>query len=78
MTIEALLPLLVCPLTRHRLQWLPGQGLLVSPQAGLAYRVCDGVPILLPDAAVDWPLTAGASVKAPAWAGAVVKAPPSA
>lgn len=56
MTVERLLPFLVCPLTRGRLEWLPAEKLLVSPLAGLAYRVTDGVPVLLADAAIDWPI----------------------
>ncbi len=50
-----LLALLVCPLTRAPLTWLPDRQLLVSKAAGLAYRVVDGVPIMLPDEALAWP-----------------------
>ena len=44
---EGLLAILVCPLTRTKLRWDPGTGELVSDEAGLAYPVRDGVPILL-------------------------------
>lgn len=50
-----LLALLVCPLTRGPLTWLPERQLLVSTGAGLAYRVVDGVPVMLPDQALPWP-----------------------
>lgn len=50
-----LLDLLVCPLTRAPLRWLPDRQLLVSEAAGLAYRVVDGVPVMLPDEALPWP-----------------------
>lgn len=50
-----LLALLVCPVTRGPLTWLPEQGLLVSASAGLAYPVRDGVPVMLPEEALAWP-----------------------
>lgn len=55
MNMEALLPILSCPLTRGKLEWLETQQLLVSPLAGLAYPVREGVPVLLADAAINWP-----------------------
>ncbi|WP_448585253.1 Trm112 family protein [Thermaurantiacus sp.] len=56
MTLDPrLLALLVCPVTRGPLCWLPERGLLVSERAGLAFRVEDGVPILLPEEARAWP-----------------------
>ncbi|HEY1605224.1 MAG TPA: Trm112 family protein [Allosphingosinicella sp.] len=48
---EALLAILVCPLTRTTLRWDAGAQELISDAAGLAYPVRDGVPVLLPDAA---------------------------
>jgi uncharacterized protein len=42
-----LIPLLVCPATRTRLRWDESSAELVSDEAGLAYKVCEGVPILL-------------------------------
>jgi uncharacterized protein YbaR (Trm112 family) len=48
---EALLELLVCPLTRARLRWDPEAQELISDAAGLAYPVRDGVPVLLVDEA---------------------------
>jgi len=44
---STLLDLLVCPITRTRLRWDAEAGELVSDEAGLAYPVRDGVPVLL-------------------------------
>ena len=44
---EALLALLVCPLTRTRLRWDEEAQELVSEAAGLAFPVRDGVPVLI-------------------------------
>jgi uncharacterized protein YbaR (Trm112 family) len=38
---------LVCPLTRTRLRWDAETGKLVSDEAGIAYPVRGGVPVLL-------------------------------
>jgi hypothetical protein len=48
---EALLDILVCPLTRTKLRWDAETQELISDAAGLAYPVRDGVPVLLPDQA---------------------------
>lgn len=48
---EALLDILVCPLTRTRLRWDAEAQELVSDAAGLAYPIRDGVPVLLADEA---------------------------
>ena len=48
MTIDPyLLEKLVCPATRTRLRFDEGRQELVSDEAGLAYPVRDGVPIML-------------------------------
>jgi hypothetical protein len=44
---EALLDLLVCPVTRAPLKWDPERRELVSEAAGVAYPVRDGVPVML-------------------------------
>ena len=49
--IEELLPLLVCPLTRTPLRYDASRSELVSDEAGLAYPVRGGVPVLLADEA---------------------------
>jgi uncharacterized protein YbaR (Trm112 family) len=42
-----MLEALVCPQTHGPLRWEPERGELVSPNAGLAYPVRDGIPVLL-------------------------------
>ncbi len=47
----ALVRMLVCPATRTRLRYDHDARELVSDEAGLAYPIRDGVPILLIEAA---------------------------
>ncbi|HTC09504.1 MAG TPA: Trm112 family protein [Acetobacteraceae bacterium] len=42
-----LLEILVCPLTKGTLEYDRAAGELISRQAGLAYPVRDGIPIML-------------------------------
>jgi len=44
---EALLALLVCPVTRTKLRWDEARRELVSEAAGLAFPVREGVPVML-------------------------------
>ncbi len=46
-----LLAILVCPMTRTPLRHDVARGELVSDEAGLAYPIRDGVPVLLIEAA---------------------------
>ena len=46
-----LLEILVCPVTKGPLVYDRDKGELISRQAGLAYPVRDGIPIMLPDEA---------------------------
>jgi uncharacterized protein YbaR (Trm112 family) len=46
-----LLEILVCPLTKGPLRFDAASGELVSEQAGLAYPIRDGIPIMLVDEA---------------------------
>jgi uncharacterized protein YbaR (Trm112 family) len=46
-----LLEILVCPLTKGPLTYDRERNELVSAQAGLAYPIRDGIPIMLPDEA---------------------------
>jgi uncharacterized protein YbaR (Trm112 family) len=46
-----LLELLVCPVTKTRLQYDAEKQELISRSAGLAYPIRDGIPIMLPDEA---------------------------
>ena len=55
-----LLKILVCPLTRGPLIWEEEKQHLLSPAAGLAYPVRNGVPIMLPEEATPVPPAAEA------------------
>jgi uncharacterized protein YbaR (Trm112 family) len=46
-----LLEILVCPLTKTPLDYDAERQELISRQAGLAYPIRDGIPIMLPDEA---------------------------
>lgn len=46
-----LLEILVCPLTRGPLEYDRERGELLSRQAGLAFPIRDGIPVMLPDEA---------------------------
>lgn len=46
-----LLEILVCPVTKGPLRYDRTAQELISPQAGLAYPIRDGIPIMLPDEA---------------------------
>lgn len=46
-----LLEILVCPLTKGPLRYDPEREELISDQAGLAYPIRDGIPIMLIDEA---------------------------
>ena len=46
-----LLDLLVCPVTKGALRYDRARNELVSEQAGLAYPIRDGIPIMLPEEA---------------------------
>ena len=46
-----LLEILVCPLTKGPLRYDAGAQELISDQAGLAYPIRDGIPIMLVDEA---------------------------
>ncbi|MBC2776311.1 Trm112 family protein [Parasphingopyxis marina] len=48
---QALLEILVCPLTRTRLRYDPATRELVSDAAGLAYPVRGGVPVMIAEEA---------------------------
>jgi len=46
-----LLEILVCPLTKSTLEYDEKAQELISREAGLAYPIRDGIPIMLPDEA---------------------------
>ena len=47
----ALLKILVCPVTRGPLRWDAQAQELVSEEAGLAYPVRDGIPVMIAEEA---------------------------
>jgi hypothetical protein len=59
-----LLEILVCPLTKARLEYDAAAQELISRVAGLAYPIVDGVPIMLPAEARD--LNASSDLQTPA------------
>jgi uncharacterized protein YbaR (Trm112 family) len=46
-----LLEILICPMTKGPLRYDRERQELISEQAGLAYPIRDGIPIMLPDEA---------------------------
>ena len=46
-----LLEILVCPVTKSVLEYDAKASELISAEAGLAYPIRDGIPIMLPDEA---------------------------
>ncbi len=48
-----LLEILVCPITKTRLEYDAEKGELISRAAGLAYPIRDGIPIMLAGEARD-------------------------
>ena len=50
-TDPRLLELLVCPVTKTRLQYDAAKQELISKAAGLAYPIRDGIPIMLAEEA---------------------------
>ena len=46
-----LLEILVCPLTKSRLEYDAARQELISREAKLAYPIRDGIPIMLPEEA---------------------------
>jgi uncharacterized protein len=52
-TDPKLLEILVCPVTKMRLEYDAEKQELISRTAGLAYPIRDGIPIMLPEEARD-------------------------
>lgn len=50
-----LLEILVCPQDHGPLDYLAAEQVLLNPRLGLAYRIEDGIPVMLVDEAVSWP-----------------------
>jgi uncharacterized protein YbaR (Trm112 family) len=49
-----LLEILVCPQTGGRLQYDSKNNRLISPSAGCAYPIRDGVPVMLAEESEPW------------------------
>ncbi|MCS4534762.1 Trm112 family protein [Corynebacterium sp. HS2168-gen11] len=50
-----LLEILVCPQDKGPLEYLETEQVLVNPRLGIAYRIDDGIPVMLVDEATPWP-----------------------
>lgn len=50
-----LLDVLACPKDKGPLTYLEKEQVLVNERLGLAYRIDDGIPVMLIDEAVEWP-----------------------
>lgn len=46
-----LLARLVCPVTKGPVHYDPASNSIISPRAGLAFPVRDGIPVMLPEQA---------------------------
>ncbi|CCI83471.1 Trm112 family protein [Corynebacterium otitidis] len=54
-----LVDLLVCPKDHGQLTYLKDEGVLVNERLGIAYRIEDDIPVMLPEEAIDWPPAGG-------------------
>lgn len=50
-----LLEVLACPKDKGPLTYLEDDNVLVNERLGLAYRIDDGIPVMLIDEAIPWP-----------------------
>ncbi len=50
-----LLDVLACPKDKGPLTYLEKEQVLVNERLGIAYRIDDGIPVMLIDEAVEWP-----------------------
>lgn len=50
-----LLEILVCPQDKGPLTYLAEEQVLVNERLDIAYRIEDGIPVMLPDEAIIWP-----------------------
>lgn len=59
MTIDQkLLDVLACPQDKGPLSYDEAHQVLVNDRLGIAYRIDDGIPVMLVDEAITWPPTA--------------------
>ncbi|AZA11349.1 Trm112 family protein [Corynebacterium gerontici] len=50
-----LLAILVCPQDHGSLEYIEREQVLVNPRMNIAYRIQDGIPVMLADEAIAWP-----------------------
>lgn len=50
-----LLDVLACPKDKGPLAYLENEQVLVNERLGLAYRIDEGIPVMLIDEAIAWP-----------------------
>ncbi|AKE41141.1 Trm112 family protein [Corynebacterium kutscheri] len=50
-----LLEILVCPQDKGPLTYLEDEQVLVNERLAIAYRIDDGIPVMLVDEATPWP-----------------------
>ncbi|WP_026209428.1 Trm112 family protein [Corynebacterium caspium] len=56
MTLDPqLLAVLACPKDKGPLTYLEKEQVLINERLGIAYRIEDGIPVLLIDEAIKWP-----------------------
>lgn len=49
-----LLDILACPRDKGPLEYLEDEQVLVNPRLNIAYRIDDGIPVMLSDEAIAW------------------------
>lgn len=49
-----LLDILACPRDKGPLEYLEGEQVLVNPRLKIAYRIDEGIPVMLSDEAIAW------------------------
>ncbi|GAB3940374.1 Trm112 family protein [Corynebacterium tapiri] len=52
-----LLDVLVCPIDHGPLEYREDEQVLVNTRRGIAYRIDNGIPVMLIDEAEEWPGT---------------------
>lgn len=50
-----LLEVLACPRDKGPLEYIEEEQVLINPRLNIAYRIDDGIPVMLSDEAIDWP-----------------------
>ena len=49
-----LLDILACPRVKGPLEYLEDEQVLVNPRLKIAYRIDEGIPVMLSDEAIAW------------------------